>query len=136
MIKASREEDMYSHIDVIWEQDSKRYTFDIKSAKKESRSDNLPNYDINWIEIQNVRGNLGWLYGKADYIVFETYKHWLIVKRTDIITLINSKVVDKTIQNSKEFYTYYQRNGRQDIVVKVPTKDLYHIAKERLCKHE
>ena len=134
MIKSSKNDDMYNHIDLIWRYRGGEYSFDVKSAKKANRSDNIPNYDINWIELQNVRGNLGWLYGKADYIAFETLYNWLILRRTDIINLINSKVINKTISKNKEFYTYYQRDGRQDIIVKVPTVDLEKISRIKLSK--
>lgn len=43
--------------------------------------------------------------------------------------MLKNKIVDNTISKSKNFYTFYQRYGRQDIVVKVPTDDLREIAK-------
>jgi hypothetical protein len=134
VLKSSKEDDMYNHIDIIWTYKNNSYSFDIKGAKKASRSDYVPDYNIHWIELQNVRGNLGWLYGKADYIAFETLDDWLVVKRTDIINLIDKKVIDKLISKSKNFYTYYQRDNRQDIVVKVPTDDLRRIARKILLK--
>jgi hypothetical protein len=81
-----------------------------------------------------VRGNAGWVYGKADYIVFETDTDWLIVKRRRLIDVINSKVTDTSIKNTKELYTYYQRPGRKDIIVKVLTSDLYEIASKTISK--
>lgn len=132
--KTSKEDDMFRHIDIIWSYKGKTYGFDIKSAKKLNRSDNMPNYDINWIELQNVRGNPGWIYGEAHYIAFETLNDWLIVRRMDIIDFINSKVINKTISKNKDLYTYYQRDNRQDIVVKVLTDDLRKIAKVVLNK--
>lgn len=54
----------------------------------------------------------------------------MIVRRVDIINLINLKVINKSISKSKDFYTLYQRYGRQDIIVKVPTSDLRRIAKK------
>lgn len=130
----SKEDDMYNHIDIIWTYNNQVIKFDVKSAKKNSRSDNLPNYDINWIELQNVRGNLGWVFGKADYIAFEGLHDWVIVKRVKLIELINCKVINKSISKTKDFYTYYQRDGRQDIVVKVPMVDIYNIASKILNK--
>lgn len=133
--QSSKTQDMYEHIDLIWKYNNKIVTFDVKSAKKLHRSDSLPNYNINWIELQNVRGNKGWLFGEADYIAFECLKDWLIVRRTDIINLINSKVTNQSISKSKDFYTYYQRDNRQDIVVKVPMNDLRIIAKKIINKN-
>lgn len=54
----------------------------------------------------------------------------MIVRRVDIIDLVNLKVINKSISKSKDFYTLYQRYGRQDIIVKVPTSDLRKIAKK------
>lgn len=41
--------------------------------------------------------------------------------------MIKEKVKDETISNNKDFYTYYQRPGRQDIVVKIHSDDLRDI---------
>lgn len=57
-----------------------------------------------------------------------------MVRRKDIINLIDLKVIDKTISKSKDFYTYYQRDGRKDIIVKIPTIDLEKIARLKLDK--
>ena len=63
--EASKEDDIYRHID-IWVGAN---SFDVKAAKKTNRSDLLPNYDIHWIELRNVHGDKGWLFGQADYMV-------------------------------------------------------------------
>jgi hypothetical protein len=102
--------------------------------RKANRSDT--NYDdsIHWVEIQNVKGKEGWLYGRAHYIAFELNDKWIVCKRTDILKLINEKVLDKTIKTSKELYTYYQRKGREDIIIKVLSKDLKLLAVKVLSK--
>lgn len=58
-----------------------------------------------------------------------------MVRRKDIINLIDLKVIDKTISKSKDFYTCYQRDGRKDIIVKIPTIDLEKIARLKLDKN-
>lgn len=50
--EASKEDDIYRHID-IWIGTN---SFDVKAAKKTNRSDSLPNYCIHWIELRNVNG--------------------------------------------------------------------------------
>lgn len=134
-VHADRHDDMYNHIDLIYTKKNQITKFDIKSMKKVNRKDAEVNDQIHWIELQNVRGNPGWIYGKADYIAFELQNSWLIVKRTDIIDWIDKKVTDKTIGKSKDFYKYYQRWGRQDIVVKVKTADLRQIVKYEINKN-
>lgn len=131
----SKYQGMYDHIDIIWTYNNRTFTFDIKSAKKNRRADNTPDYNINWVELKNVRGNPGWLFGKADYIAFEGEKDWIVCRRTDIIKLIDSKVTNKSIDKSRSLYTYYQRNGRQDIVVKVLSSDLRNIARISFMKN-
>lgn len=127
---ASRKDDIVEHIDIIWTVNDHNFTFDVKSLKKNNRIDSKVDDSIHWIEIQNVQGNLGWLYGKADYIAFETLNSWVVLRRKDIITLINYKVKNDSITSSKELYTYYQRKGRKDIIVKVLTSDLQLIARK------
>lgn len=47
---------------------------------------------------------------------------------------MDEKVSDKTIKTSKELYTYYQRKGREDIIIKVLSEDLKRIAVKVLSK--
>ena len=133
---SDRSTDIKDHIDLFWTKDNKTFSFDVKGLKKSNRSDINTDSSIHWIEISNVRGNPGWLYGKADYIAFETDKEWLLVKRRKLIDLINSKVTDTAVKNTKELYTYYQRYGKKDIIVKVLTKDLAEIASKTISKWE
>ena len=53
--EATKEENMYKHIDLIVE----GVKVDVKGMKKVNRSDASINPDIHWIEFQNVRGNKG-----------------------------------------------------------------------------
>lgn len=134
-VHASSRDDMWNHIDLFYTKDDKTYSFDVKSMKKSNRKDATPDDQIHWIELQNVRGNPGWIYGKADFIAFELMNSWLIVKRKSIIDWIDKKVSNKTISKSKDFYTLYQRWGRNDIVVKVKISDLREIANFILTKN-
>lgn len=76
---------MWNHIDLFYTKDDKTYSFDIKSMKKSNRKDATPDDQIHWIELQNVRGNPGWIYGKADFIAFELMNSWLIISRKKLI---------------------------------------------------
>lgn len=131
---SSRKEDIFDHIDIIWTLNNKKYTFDVKALKKTNRSDSFSDDSIHWVELQNVLGKPGWLYGKANYIVFELKKCWIVIQRKKLITLIKNKVINKKISNSKKLYTFYQRLNRNDIIVKVLTKDLIKISGKILIK--
>lgn len=70
-MRASQKDDMFNHIDLFYTIADKTYSFDVKSMKKSNRKDSTVDDQIHWIELQNVRGNPGWIYGKADFIAFE-----------------------------------------------------------------
>jgi len=71
--KSTKEEDIHEHWDVKLD-----IKFDVKAIKKTNRYDNEPNENIHWVELKNVRGNKGWLYGDANYFAFETEDYWII----------------------------------------------------------
>lgn len=132
--KSTINDDIHKHVDLWWKYNGKIVGFDIKSMKKHSRLDQNTDDSIHWIELKNVNGDLGWLFGQAHYIVFETFDSWLIVRRLDLIKFIKSKIVNNIISNSKGLYTYYRRNNKRDIIVKVLTKDLKIIARKVINK--
>jgi hypothetical protein len=131
--KSDRDSDMFGHYDFIIADKTK---VDVKGAKKINRHDQSPNHDIHYIEFRNVRGNKGWVYGEADYIAFEYYDTFLLVKRESIIELCKSKILDKSIKNYKSIYGLYSREGREDLITLIPTKDLIDISTRILYKNK
>ena len=125
--KSSKEEDMFQHIDFWWENPKGgKIGIDVKGIKKKNRKDKEVDDSIHWIEIQNVRGNKGWIYGDAEYIAFRTLSSIIFVKTSVLRSLSEEKVLGKELvhNNPKSCYTPYQRWQRQDIVYKIPTEDL------------
>ena len=95
VIHANKDANVYKHVDLYLTQNHNVTSVDVKARKKLSRRDDKYNDDFTWIEFKNVRGNDGWLYGKADKIVFEREKDFVLVNRDmlqrfceDVITLI------------------------------------------------
>lgn len=124
-------DDIHCHIDVYWNE----YGIDVKAMKKTSRNDNQTNENIHWVELKNVNGKKGWVFGDCDYIAFETEDYWLLVTPKRIISLLEQKVTDFSIvSDSSLLYRYYQRVGREDIIVKVKTMDLLVIANKIFTK--
>ena len=76
---STEQEDITEHWDI-----STNIKFDVKGLKKAKRSDGEPNENIHWLEIKNVNGDLGWVYGEADYFVFETIDYWVIVDKNNM----------------------------------------------------
>lgn len=129
--KSSKNEDMYDHIDFWWDSPKRgRIGIDVKGIKKHNRKDSEVDDSIHWIEMMNVRGNLGWVYGKAEYIAFRTLKKILFVKLTTLQKFAEDKIKGKELvhKNPTECYIPYQRWQRQDMVFKCPTTDLEKLA--------
>jgi len=128
---ATKEEDMYEH----WDLKYKNKKIDVKGLKKLHRNDINPNEDWNWIELTNVWGDTGWLYGKADQFAFETYNYWILVSKDKLQKHIE-KYVDKTIlyTDERKPYRIFNRKGRKDVITPIKTMDLLVLADEVIIK--
>jgi hypothetical protein len=93
-----------------------------------------------WIEFKNVQGKKGWLYGDCTHIAFERPKGFILVKRTDLVTLCDN-LVDKSIMvdSAKDsLYKMYSRTkwGRHDLLTTILPKDLLTIPYISIKKHK
>lgn len=128
---ATKEQDMHEHWDVI---DAMGLKYDVKGMKKYRRSDDKPTDRLHWIELRNVNGKNGWLYGNADIIAFETRKWWILVERKDLVQFVEGIVWGEETTEKPEPYKLYQREGRKDLLTILPTVDLLSIASQVLVK--
>jgi hypothetical protein len=123
--RATTQEDMHEHWDVMSETGMK---FDVKAMKKWKRSDPEPTDRIHYVELRNVRGELGWLYGEADYIAFETRAHWIVVPRKKLVHFIEGATEKNERSDKPAVYKLYQREGRKDLMTVIPSMDLLAIS--------
>lgn len=126
---SSTEEDMHEHWDVKLD-----IKFDVKAVKKTNRSDVDTDDSIHWVELINVRGKKGWLYGEADYFAFELDDYWMIVSKKSAQDLIADKCKNKEMSDHPSLYKLYSRNGRQDMITLVKTIDLMYISEQIIKK--
>ena len=117
------------HIDaIIYNKKDERHTADIKSQKRISRSSDKQS-SWTWVEFTNVNGKAGWLYGKADYVIFELDKGWLFVKLEKVKELseqlVDMDTIVKTPQAAK--YKIYQRAGRKDRIALIEIDEIKRI---------
>lgn len=121
---ASAQDDIYRHVDLWIDNEG----WDVKAAKKENRIDSTPNYDIHWIELRNVHGKKGWIFGEASYIAFELQDKWLCIPRKGIVAALVDKIDFTSFTSSRSnLYKIYRRKGRKDAIVKVPVSFLLNI---------
>jgi hypothetical protein len=117
------------HIDYIFWKNLKEWSVDVKALKKISRFDKEVNPEIIWVEFKNVRGNDGWLYGKADFIAFELVDKFIVVQTTELAKL-SEKIVDKNKRVSKAkdaLYSVYTRRGQKDEISIIKLQDVLQL---------
>lgn len=100
------------------------FKVDVKGRKPNRDKD-----DHCWVELKNVQGRDGWIDGMADQFAFAITDYFILVNKDDLKALIDKKVKDKKVYKTKGWYKIYQRDGRLDQIVKVPTVDLIFIGK-------
>lgn len=126
---STEEQDINEHWDIKLE-----VKFDVKAIKKTQRKDLGTNDNIHWVELINVRGDKGWLYGDADYFSFEINDYWLIVNKEILQGLISDKCSSKERVDTPQLYKLYSRPGRSDVITLVRTIDLMYISEKVIKK--
>ena len=87
-----------------------------------------------WVEVKNMDGQPGWLYGDANFIVFELSDSFLFVERKSLINHIHSNIDFSLplVQNTWEAkYKLYQRKGKLDQIAQVKVSSLLSLSEFR-----
>ena len=135
--KASLQEE-YSHVDfILTAKDNKKLKYEVKARKRVSRADSQTTVDLVWIELLIVRGDAGWLFGKADKIAFEQEKEFIVVDRERLVEFVKNKCKPFDIVQSPAdaLHKGYRRFGRKDHLTIILTSDLRSIAEEIIFKN-
>lgn len=105
-----------------------RAKIDVKGLKGRNKQEK--DESIHWVEIKNVQGRKGWLYGEADYFAFETNSYMILVSKTKLQEFIEKYLTEEVQEKPKnpEFYVPYTRKGRKDQIILVSTLDLCYLS--------
>jgi len=96
---STKEQDIHEHWDV-----SITMQIDVKAMKKKHRSEDKTNENIHYVELKNVLGNPGWLYGEAHYFAFETQDYWKNVPQKNGLKFLISINLHK--ENKDQMYLH------------------------------
>jgi hypothetical protein len=129
---ASFDNNVFAH----WDLKLFNEKIDVKGLRKPCRSENLPDENFHYVELKNVQGNLGWLYGEADVFAFELQHSWVIVQKDLLQEFIKEKCSHKTKVDSPELYKLYTRHERKDVITLVKSLDLCQISREIVKKQK
>ena len=126
-------EDTTKHVDFWWNSPRKgRIGIDVKGLNKNKRSDTEYDDSIHWLELQNVKGNNGWLKGNAEYIAFRTNSNIIFVNRKKLLDFALESIKGKEVvyDTPMECYVPYKRLkwGRDDLSLKALNSDLLKLA--------
>jgi len=129
---ASNYANINDHWDLLIEKESEKYRVDVKGMKRVSRRDSDVQDEWIWIELHGVRErDRGWLYdGKAELIAFEKKGAFVVVKRADLIKLVEQLVdLSTTVHSARAArYKVYSRPGRPDRITMIETGKLAGIS--------
>ena len=153
---ATFQQNVHQHIDCFLSKNNSTHAIDVKGMKAIERNNavvqdawhviefiavtypqshnssfSLP-FDIGQPDFSRGSGRPGWLYGKADFIAFETRHHWLFVRPLALIQLCQSLVASSS-RDAK--YQLYSRPQRGDLFSFVHIDDIttivnYHWSKK------
>lgn len=120
--KASTREDMFDHID-FYAKGSKGFRgFDVKAYKGTTKEGKL------LIEFRNVKGDEGWIKGKADFIAFDMGDRFMCVPREELLTLAERlcDLTDKVHRVGDALYKGYTRErwNRFDLITLIKISDV------------
>ena len=124
IIKSTLQEE-FSHVDYNCKM---QFKVDVKSIKD-------PN--TIWIELRNVQGESGWLYGDASHFAFERQKYFVMVRKDDLISLVHDLTKNEKVDSPDDcLYKLYSRSkyGRKDLLTKIKPEDLKEIPHTCLSK--
>jgi hypothetical protein len=128
---------LYENIHLHWDyklttKSDKSLRFDVKGKKRLNRHDTEFN-DIIFVEFKNNAGNIGWLYGEADYIAFLLSGGFYLVNRKLLVDKVHQLIdVGGTVYEStrnKQNYVLYNRGqyGKSDVFALITKHDLLSI---------
>jgi hypothetical protein len=129
---SSKHADMIEHVDFDYVTPKGRVIrIDFKAIKFITRlaDDDADPDAYNVLELTAVDGSHGWVYGKANYICFETLESWLWVPRTTLVDFISKNVsgeppVIGTMCTTEYHLRRYQRIQRKDVITIVTKREL------------
>ena len=85
-----------------------------------------------WLEFKNPQGKMGWLYQRADFIVFERAKDFILVNRKNLVKWVN---VNNKIRHDLPFvtnswdakYRLFRRGSKKESITQIKTSDILQI---------
>lgn len=123
--KATKYENMVLHYDfVVNVKDHKYHRVEVKAIKSRRRG-LPPDPRVIFVELKDIHGNPGWLYGKADLIAFQQIDGFLLVPREFLVKRVETlKPTFRLSLQSGVHHTLYSRPQRNDLMMVLDIDDI------------
>lgn len=128
VIPSSEKENMYDHVDFLVNTDRGYFSVDVKGNC---------NTDCIWVELRNVQGKAGWLYGGADYIAFNITDcdAFAVVGREELEARCMEIIKPRFVGYDDAKYNLYTRIGRYDVISRIVLQDIVSLKTFRLMQY-
>lgn len=85
-----------------------------------------------WLEFKNPQGKMGWIYQRADFVVFERVKDFILVNRKNLVKWVNTNTKIRhdlpCVTNSWDAkYRLFKRGNKKESITQIKTTDLLQI---------
>ena len=133
--KSSNHDDIHNHWDYVV---NFPFKVDVKSSKRFNKENVHPSDAYVVLEIKNVHGNKGSIYGDADFFAYEFYDYFVLVcskvLRLWIATSVDMKDYTDHVRDS--YKKVYTRKGREDLMTVLPIKAIKKIIHRKLKSYK
>lgn len=122
---ATKYENIVQHFDFVVEMEKDIFVkVEVKSVKSRRRG-LPPDPRVIFVELKDIHGNAGWLYGKADLIAFQQLDGFVFVPRDRLVKFVEELRPQCRISlQSGVYHTLYSRSSRQDLIIVLDIEDI------------
>lgn len=127
-IPSNKSDNIKEHIDFIINRNGEYLGVDVKGLNKA---------DCIWVELRNVQGKPGWIYGGADYIAFDMVdmKGFAIVSRSELAEQVSRVTKAEFVSKNEAKHKLYTREGRYDVITQMVWNDVFYLKSFRFLNY-
>lgn len=122
---ATKYENTVLHYDYVVELNGREYVRVEVKAIKSRRRGLPPDPRVIFVELKDIHGNPGWLYGAADVIAFQQPDSFVFISRIALLQIVDQIQPQCRIAfQSGLHHTLYSRPNRQDLMLVLDIEDV------------
>lgn len=123
---ATKYENTVLHYDYVVELQRQQVYLRVEVKSIKSRRRGLPpDPRVIFVELRDIHGNPGWLYGASDMVAFQQPDNFIFIKRQDLLRVVEQiRPQCRVALQSGIHHTLYSRANRHDLLLVLDTDDI------------